>query len=107
VTDAQRTPVITDDTAHSRFVCVDGDAVAELIYEIDGDRMILIHTGVPDAFRGRGVGGALVTAALDRARAAGLTVLPWCPFARRWLREHPDVAGTVAIDWTPPPPSPA
>src|SRR5205807_663059 len=35
----------------------------------------------------------------------GLTVVPWCPYARRWLRKHPDVAGTAAVDWSTPPPS--
>jgi predicted GNAT family acetyltransferase len=41
----------------------------------------------------------LVTAAGDRAAREGLTIVPYCPFARRWLERHPDVAERVAIDW--------
>jgi predicted GNAT family acetyltransferase len=40
-----------------------------------------------------------VTAAVDRAARDGLTIVPFCPFARRWLERHSDVADRVAIDW--------
>ncbi len=40
------------------------------------------------------------------ARAEGLTVVPWCPFARRWLRQHPDEAAGLVIDWEAPRPGP-
>ena len=38
--------------------------------------------------------------AVDRAAAEGLTIVPTCPFARRWLGEHPDAIGDVTIDWS-------
>jgi predicted GNAT family acetyltransferase len=59
---------------------------------------------VPEEFRGQGVGGQLVEAALSRARADGLTIVPWCPYARRWLKEHPDRIGDVVVDFKTPPP---
>jgi uncharacterized protein len=96
---------VVDDTATGRFVIGAGDSEAELIYRIDGNRMLLIHTGVPDAWSGHGFGGRLVRAALVRAQVNDLTVVPWCPFARRWLRDHPDEAATVRIDWETPRPS--
>ena len=48
---------------------------------------------------GHGLGGRLVRAALDRAARDGLTVVPWCPFARHWLEEHPEEAARVTLDW--------
>jgi predicted GNAT family acetyltransferase len=95
---------VRDDRPHHRFVFGNDGAVGELTYEVDGDRMFLLHTEVADALQGQGVGGQLVTAAVSRASDDGLTVVPWCPYARRWLREHADVAGTVAVDWSTPPP---
>lgn len=92
-------PTVTDDTARHRFELeVDGH-VAELVYRLDGDRMVLVHTGVPEELGGRGLGGVLVRAALDRAVAESLTLVPECPFAKAWLEKHPDDAATVAIDW--------
>lgn len=88
-----------------RFVAQLDGRTAELTYARAGDRLVLIHTGVPSELEGRGIGGALVHAAIDWAAAEGLTVLPRCPFARRWLRAHPDVAASVPIDWTLRPPS--
>ena len=100
---ADDAPVV-DDTAESRFVIREGGDEAELIYARQGDRLILVHTGVPEAWGGHGTGGRLVRAALARAKADDLTVVPWCPYARRWLQEHPDEASAVTIDWEAPRP---
>jgi predicted GNAT family acetyltransferase len=99
VTTAAGEPEITDNEAESRFVYRDGSAEAELVYHLSGTRLVLIHTEVPDALSGRGLGGRLVRAAVERAQREGLTIVPWCPFARRWLSEHDDVASLVRIDW--------
>jgi predicted GNAT family acetyltransferase len=71
---------------------------AELIYTIQGDRMVLVHTEVPRRLGGQGIGGKLVQAAVQRAARDGLTIVPSCPYARRWLEKHPDRMGDVAID---------
>ncbi len=93
---------VVDDAAASRFVIRDGGAEAELVYALEGDRILLVHTSVPEEWGGLGLGGRLVRAALERAESNGLTVVPWCPFARRWLRDHPDAAAAVTIDWGTP-----
>ncbi len=90
---------VVDATGESRFTIRGDDGLeAELVYRVEGDRLELIHTGVPEAWGGRGIGGRLVRAALRRARAEHLTVVPWCPFARRWLLDHPDEAAGVVVD---------
>jgi uncharacterized protein len=94
----EATPV-TDNQAASRFEIRDGGHLAELRYHHSGARLTLIHTEVPGELGGRGVGGRLVAAAVARAAREGLTVVPYCPFARSWLERHPDVAGQAAIDW--------
>jgi hypothetical protein len=95
---ADDAPVV-DDAASGRYVLREGGAEAELVYVIDGDRMTLVHTGVPDEWGGHGIGGRLVRAALARAAVNELTVVPLCPFARRWLEDHSDEAAGVTIDW--------
>jgi predicted GNAT family acetyltransferase len=95
-------PARAVDDQGDRFVVTDGSATAALTYLLDGDQLTLLHTGVPASLEGRGIGGTLVRAAVERAAREQLTIRPWCAFARTWLRGHPDVAGTVAIDWTEP-----
>lgn len=89
---------VTHDPDDSRFEYRAGGSVAELVYRLRGERMVLLHTGVPDAMEGHGVGGELVRAAVRYAASQGLTVVPACPFARAWLEQHPDVAAQVPID---------
>ena len=90
---------IVDRDDEERFVFVDGEHLAELDYHVHGDRLTLIHTEVPDELGGRGLGGRLVRAALERAKRDGLTIVPNCPFARDWLEKHPDAIGDVTIAW--------
>ncbi|MEP7056928.1 MAG: GNAT family N-acetyltransferase [Caldimonas sp.] len=67
---------------------VDGEiGVAE--YRIDGGVMELTHTEVAPALGGRGIGAALVQAALDHAQAHGLKVRALCPYARDYMQRHP------------------
>lgn len=49
-----------------------------------------LHTEVSPVYEGRGVGSALARASLDEARAAGLRVLPTCPFYAGWIARHPE-----------------
>lgn len=102
MTDAGPPVSIRDDRAEARFVVEEGDAVAELVYDDETGTLVLLHTEVPAAFRHRGVGGELVKAAIRRARDERRTLVPWCPFARRWLLEHPDETAGVPVDWSLP-----
>jgi uncharacterized protein len=94
---------VTDNRAESRFEATVDGAVAELIYRRRANRLVLIHTEVPEKLEGHGLGGSLVKAAVDRAVSEGLTVVPLCPFARSWLERHPETAATVNVDWGEPP----
>jgi uncharacterized protein len=95
-------PQVTDNRAESRFEIHMSGELAELIYRRRADRLVLVHTGVPDDLGGHGLGGLLVQAALAQAKAEELTVVPLCPFARSWLRRHPDAAAGVTVDWADP-----
>lgn len=92
-------PEATDNREQSRFEIRIGDAVAFLTYRRRADRLVLVHTEVPEELGGHGIGGALTQAATAKAAAEGLTVVPLCPFARSWLERHPDAAASVSIDW--------
>ena len=94
-----------DDPANERFVIESDGHVAQLMYHKDPGRLIIEHTEVPEALAGRGIGARLVQAAVACAASEQRTVVPWCPYARRWLSEHESVAGTVTIDGETGPPA--
>jgi hypothetical protein len=80
---------VIDNAARTRFeLAIDGQT-AFLDYERTADCVRLLHTEVPEAFRGRGFGEALVKGALAAVRASGLSVVAVCPFVRAYLRKHP------------------
>ncbi|MFP7570254.1 GNAT family N-acetyltransferase [Marivita sp. S2033] len=69
---------------------VDGHT-AEMTYSRAGATTIIIdHTGVPDALRGRGAGQALVRRGVEDARAEGRKIVPLCPFAKAQIARHPE-----------------
>jgi len=90
---------VVDVTGEGRFELRADGHTAELVYRVDGTYLVLVHTRVPGALEGRGVGGQLGQAAVDRAARDGLTIVPLCPFARGWLQRHPDEAARVPVDW--------
>ena len=90
---------VIDNPDAARFELRADGWLAELAYRTRGNRLVLIHTEVPFELEGRGIGGRLVTAALDRAARKGLTLVPLCPFARGWLERHPEAASRAVIDW--------
>ena len=99
-------PVTVRDDPAARRLVVEIDGIEGFLqYATEPGRLILVHTEVPEALGGHGVGTALVQAALARARAEGLTVVPWCPFARNWMRKHMDALDGLSVDWKTPPPS--
>lgn len=69
---------------------------AYLEYETSGKTIDLTHTIVPAALEGKGVGSALVRAALDHAKENELKVMATCSFVQSWLERHPEYDEIVA-----------
>jgi len=73
-----------------------GTALADYIRE--GDTLLVTHTHVPAALRGRGAGATLVKALLDDARAQNLKIVPLCSFVAAYMRRHPETRDLLAED---------
>lgn len=58
--------------------------------------LAFIHTEIDDRFEGQGLGGRLVSFALDDARSRGLAVLPFCPFVKGYIERHPEYLDLVS-----------
>lgn len=78
------------------LVTIDGHT-AEMTYSKAGaTRLIIDHTGVPDALRGKGAGQAMVQRAVEDARAASIKIIPLCPFAKAQIEKHPEWQDVLA-----------
>jgi predicted GNAT family acetyltransferase len=90
--------VVMNEQTH-RFEVRIGDDVAFAEYRLAPDHITLPHTVVPDAFAGKGVGGALARTALGYARDHGLTVKPTCTFMAGYIAKHPEYHDLVHPDF--------
>ncbi|MEM6555229.1 MAG: GNAT family N-acetyltransferase [Pseudomonadota bacterium] len=84
--------ITREDAANGgRYVTIIDGHEAEMTYSRAGTtRIIIDHTGVPEALKGRGVGKRLVEAAVKDARAEGFKIIPLCPFAKATLDRTPE-----------------
>ena len=73
-----------------------GKRLAEMTYSVAGTRVIIDHTHVDDSLRGKGVGGKLVRAAVDWARAENARLMPLCPYAKSVFDKTPAYADVLA-----------
>ncbi|MEU4821646.1 GNAT family N-acetyltransferase [Actinomadura sp. NPDC023710] len=87
---------ITDNAEQGRYeIRVDGDLAGFAEYERGDGAVVFTHTEVDSAFEGKGVGSALARGALDDVRAKGRSVVPLCPFIKKWIGKHPDYQDLV------------
>jgi predicted GNAT family acetyltransferase len=84
------TIAVVHDTAASRFTALVEGQPCVCQYRMYGQLMMLTHTGVPRALRGRGIAAVLVQAALDHARERGYKVRPDCSYVEAYMHRHPD-----------------
>lgn len=66
------------------YIKQDNEVLAQMTYVWAGtDRIIIDHTEVSDALKGKGAGKQMVAKAVEFAREKGIKIVPLCPFARR------------------------
>jgi len=81
---------VHDNPARNRFeLDLDGHT-AFATYRRDGGVLAILHTEVPKALNGRGIGSQLVRGLLEIARAEGLKIKPLCPFVVAYMDKHPE-----------------
>ena len=80
-----------DGSSKGRYLLEIAGHQAMMTYSRAGEAMIIIdHTEVPAALRGRKVGERLVRQAVDDARQDGVAIVPLCPFAKAQFDRHPE-----------------
>ena len=76
---------------------IDG-VIAFIEYKLIRDKLFLIHTEVPDALSGKGVGTAIVQKTLEYAKENNYKIIPICPFVQSYLKRHQEWIDIIAPD---------
>lgn len=68
---------------------------------ISTDGLLIKHTETSPAFEGRGFGGRLVRHILEDARRQGRGVIPVCPYASAYIKQHRELMEYVRESYRP------
>lgn len=79
---------IIDNKAQHRYELTLDGHTAFIEYALSGTEINLLHTEVPEALGGKGIGSALAQFALETAIGASYSVIPSCPFIRKYMERH-------------------
>ena len=80
---------------HQYEIRADGELAGVIQYHLRDSVIAFLHTEIDPRFRGQGVAAHLIRSSLEAARDRHLGVLPYCPYVRRWITEHPEYASLV------------
>ncbi|MDR0366683.1 MAG: N-acetyltransferase [Bifidobacteriaceae bacterium] len=90
---------VRNDQEQGQYVLEAGDMVlGKAQYQTAPEGLAFVHTEIAPAVEGQGLGGVLVKAALDDARARGLAVLPYCTFVRHYIDTHREYLDLIPPD---------
>lgn len=81
---------VTHNPEKQRFELTVDEHLGRLDYTLTGKIIIFLHTEVPPAIGGRGLGVSLVEAGLAYAKENGLKVRSMCWFVSKYLRRRPE-----------------
>lgn len=86
---------VIDRPEKSRFeLPVEGE-VAVAYYRLDGDRVTLTHTEVPQHLSGQGIGSRLAKGVFETVKATGRRAIAKCPFMASYASRHPEYAALL------------
>jgi predicted GNAT family acetyltransferase len=88
MSDAPDVSVADNSDAERYEIRSGGELAGFALYRLRPGLLAFIHTEIDERFEGQGLGGRLVSFALDDARARGLGVLPFCPFVDAYIKRH-------------------
>ena len=95
-------PQVADNPQQEQYeIRVDGEVAARVQYRLRDGVIAFLHTETDPRFRGQGLAARLVRSALDDAGDRHLSVLPYCPYVRSWIADHPEYADLVPEDKRP------
>ncbi|MEQ8839723.1 MAG: GNAT family N-acetyltransferase [Acidimicrobiales bacterium] len=89
--------VVRDNPDRERYeLLVDDRIVSIADYSTAGSTIVVPHVETDPSMRGRGMADRLMRGLLDDLREREMTIVPQCPFAAAYIRDHPADADLLA-----------
>ncbi|MFF7680611.1 GNAT family N-acetyltransferase [Actinacidiphila glaucinigra] len=94
--DEESSVVVRNNEKEHRYeISVAGRTAGHMGYRAIGDRRVLMHTVIYDAFRGRGLSNVLIKSTLNFLCAHGSTISNYCPVVDRFMRKNPEYISLI------------
>ena len=81
---------LVDNAAEKRYEFHILDHVPRIEYIKVPGKIFLTHTEVPKPLEGKGIGSAIIKAALEDIKKQDLVLVPLCPFVAGYIKKHPE-----------------
>jgi predicted GNAT family acetyltransferase len=82
---------VQDNPDRHRFeLRLDGEMAGFADYRMRDGAVVIAHSEVDHAHRGKGLGGVLAKQTLEALRERAEKVVPACPFFARYVADHPE-----------------
>ncbi|UZF90910.1 GNAT family N-acetyltransferase [Bosea sp. NBC_00550] len=81
---------VVEKPEQNRFELTLDGGTALVAYRRDGNRLVLLHTEVPEQFAGQGIGSRLAKGVFELIRASGRKAVIRCEFLKGWITKHPE-----------------
>jgi len=75
----------------NRFEVKDQGETAVLEYKATPRKVYLIHTGVPEKLKGKGIASALARTAIEFVKQSDREAVIICPYIKLYIKRHPEV----------------
>ena len=87
---------VVNNKEKQRFELDLGTDIAYMEYRFQNDLKVLMHTYVPEKYRGKGNALKFIQQVLDDQRKAKKQVMVNCAAVSRFIKEHPEYSDLVA-----------
>jgi predicted GNAT family acetyltransferase len=81
---------VTNNEQEMQFETVVGDDKAVMVYRWYHGDLAIMHTGVPEAGRGKGYSNALAEYAITFARERNIKLKVYCTFMQSYMKRRPE-----------------
>ena len=86
---------VVEKPEQNRFELTLDGGTALVAYRRDGNRLVLLHTEVPEQFAGQGIGSRRAKGVFELIRASGRKAVIRCEFLKGWIAKHPEYDDVV------------